>query len=153
MNTSDSLFNDASGMESPSGDFTSRLMKELEAEELALSRVLRQDALLEPSSSFVAAVAGQVEKTTLRRPYQPVIPRYAWYILAACFAGMVAFLSNMPSTETSSATDVSKRITSFGEELNQLFAHHSFFSYLLPTLCILLVFFTIQSMPRTGKSR
>lgn len=78
--------------ETPAVDFTASVMKTIEADmqrETALKALLQKEEPVGPAFNFTAKVMDQITTHKQAAVYKPVIPRKAWYGIAAM---MVAFL-------------------------------------------------------------
>ncbi|NNU33307.1 hypothetical protein HK413_02410 [Mucilaginibacter sp. S1162] len=77
------------GDENPVVDFTASVMKTIEADlqrETALKVLLQQEDAVGPAFSFTANVMAQITAHKPAAIYKPIIPRKAWYGIAAMMA-------------------------------------------------------------------
>jgi lysylphosphatidylglycerol synthetase-like protein (DUF2156 family) len=75
--------------ENPAVDFTASVMKTIEADlqhETALKALLQQEEAVGPVFSFTANVMAQIAANKQAAVYKPIIPRKAWYGIAAMMA-------------------------------------------------------------------
>lgn len=138
----------SAGKNSPSQDFTSRLMQEIQAEDRALEQILRQHGRMETSPSFVASLEAQLEGQLVKKQYQPLFSTRSW-ILVACIALAllaISFLSG--SSVTIGTSDVEWGRLS--QPLNGFFQHYVTPYLVLPSS--LLIMFAILRNPVNSKN-
>ncbi|MES2376824.1 MAG: hypothetical protein V4553_09610 [Bacteroidota bacterium] len=75
--------------ENPAVDFTASVMKTIEADlqrETALKALLKQEAAVGPAFNFTANIMAEITSGKKAVIYKPIIPRKAWYGIAAMIA-------------------------------------------------------------------
>lgn len=104
------------GLEKPENDFTSKVMQQINAEDVALRQVLARHGKLETSDDFTTQLMAQLEGKKQSIPYQPVISKYVWGVLAAVFAGIILLTLSLNQPGVSKVTigdDIQQLTTSF----------------------------------------
>jgi hypothetical protein len=77
------------GLMETKSDFTSSLMNQINAEDIAMKNVLSEHGSLSPSADFTSNLMSQLEGKVPAKVYTPVISKRAWAAIAAVFIGVV----------------------------------------------------------------
>lgn len=107
-------------------DFTSSLMNQINAEDIAMKNVLSEHASLNPSADFTANLMSKLEGKVPAKVYTPVISKRAWAAIAAVFVGIIVLsvsVSQQSPTETVidlNIDDMSKKLTSFFSNMSMI---------------------------------
>lgn len=138
-----------SSIEKAPADFTSNVMREIEANEEGWSKVLSKNVALTPSDDFTLDLMEKLEGKAPKTPYDPVIPKWFWMTIACLFVGVGIFVFSF--TEASSETSyVSAHVQQTNELVDSL-ANSSILVYtVLGILLLSVALFIEQSI---GKKR
>ena len=124
------------GIEKPSLDFSKNLMNQIEAEEMTLSRAIREHGSLNTSDNFVTDIMGQLEGLSPKRPYQPVISKRIWLGIAAVFTTIFLITALTPH---SGQTVLPINLDQFDLNLAEKFESNRIFIYSICGVLILSV--------------
>lgn len=72
-----------------------------------VNKLMADDSLESAPLEFTKSVMSKVEALSESKPivYKPLIPKYIWVLIAASFAGLVAYVFSSKSSESSSFTE------------------------------------------------
>lgn len=118
------------GLIETSDDFTSNLMKKINAEEMALTSVLSQHGLLEAPTDFTAQVMQKLEGKVASTLYTPVISKRVWVGIAAA-ATVIVLLVLISDQSTSGNSRISENVEQTLNGFHSFFSNGSIFLYLL----------------------
>ena len=117
----DKLIQESLKIESPSVDFTDKIMNQIESvdvkQEKALGSLLKKNALESPSLNFTARVMAEVEKASVKVADTAIIGKKAWIFISIFVGSIFVFTLLTGEKDTSSPSALDSAIEKYDQIL------------------------------------
>lgn len=117
----DKLIRESLKMESPSDDFTSRIMNQIEVtdskQERAMASLLKKNTLESPSLNFTARVMAEVEKASVKIADEPIISKKVWTFISIFVGSIFVYVLLTGEKSTTSSTAIDEAMKKFDQML------------------------------------
>ncbi len=137
------------GLESPSDDFTRKLMFQIKQEDTALGNILNEHTSETPSVDFTANIMKQVAHKPVLKP-TPIIGKIGWISIAAAMVGILLLVGFLPSESTYELN--LSRVEKMTDNMSGMFENMDLFIYGILGVLAISVFLLIEQFSKRSSS-